>query len=472
MLLLAAYAHAEDLYVSSNERSAAILLNGVDSGYRTPAMVPGVRPGEILVTVEGACSRGEAVVKVLPNITTRASLVATEQLGTITLIPSPIQSRLELDSVPYPGAPGVPYAVTCGSHSVLAALDGYVTAILTIDVGMGQDLTVPINMQKLGLGSLDLSVQPRTGALFLDGKPVGADAVSLPSVFQGVHTIAAELDGYQNAERTVVVEDDAALAFHFTLVRRSQKNATSTVMQIGGHTADVAGEADAAAEKAASEKAAEKVEAAEEAERLAEEARAAERSRTRAEGERTANERRAAEQRASQQAAADEAYDREEAEAKREAMERAAAREAAGRDDAEGTAEEADRREADRRAAQRSASPPQANGQVGKVIGGVSLLAAGVGAGTFGAIAYHQASRAYLTYNNKLEAAATNRQLQRNADDYYDETVVPRTNLFYGSAIGSGLFLAGGALVLVIDERMPAFAPTPGGGMLMWNRRF
>ncbi|MFN7142933.1 MAG: PEGA domain-containing protein, partial [Myxococcota bacterium] len=200
MFALFALAHAEDLYVSSNERGAAILLNGVDTGYTTPATIPGVKPGQALVTVEGGCTRGEAVVDVLKGLTTRVSIVATEQLGTLTVVPVPATARLELDSASFQGVPGLPLAVSCGDHTVRASLDGHVPAIVTVTVGMGQDLTVPINLQKLGIGTLELSVTPRNATIYVDGKPVGSDAVTLPSVYQGVHTISAELDGYQSAK--------------------------------------------------------------------------------------------------------------------------------------------------------------------------------------------------------------------------------------------------------------------------------
>jgi hypothetical protein len=109
---------------------------------------------------------------------------------------------------------------------------------------------------------------------------------------------------------------------------------------------------------------------------------------------------------------------------------------------------------------------------VGKIVGGVSLLAAGAGAGVFSVVAYDDASQAYKAYNTKINGATGDKQRERLAQTYYDENVVPSRNLLYGSAIGSGLFLAGGIVVLAIDERLPILAPAPGGGMVLWNGRF
>ncbi len=535
MFALLALAHAEDLYVSSNERGAAILLNGVDTGYTTPATIPGVKPGRTLVTVEGGCARGETLIDVLPGLTTRASIVATEQLGTLSLVPVPANARLELDSAPFLGSPGVPLAVSCGEHTVRAALEGYVTAVVTVDVGMGQDLSVPLALQKLGIGTLELSVSPRSATLYLDGKPVGSDAVTLPSVYQGVHTVSAELDGYQSARKQVAVEDGGTQAWHFELARASQKKATSTVTLLGGtpEPAGTAGKgegatparkadpaedtraakreaaarAEAEAEREAAERDAEaKREAAErEAEEKAEADRAAKAERTakaareavEAKAEREAESEREAEARAEEEAereaaalAEAEAAALVDAEAEREAEREAAetaAREAASIERAE--RREAERREAARKEAAKAdirvvttkkttekatseARITRDGPPVGKTIGGVSLLAAGVASGVFGAVAYDGAYQAYEAYSTKVNGAGADKQQQRLAEGYYDDTVVPRQNLFYGSAVAAGLFLAGGVVVLVIDERAPALVPAPGGGMLLWSGKF
>lgn len=440
-------AHAEDLYVSSNERGAAILLNGVDTGYTTPATIPGVKPGQALVTVEGGCSRGEAVVDVLKGLTTRVSIVATEQLGTLTVVPVPATARLELDSASFQGVPGVPLAVSCGEHTVRASLDGHVPAIVTVTVDMGQDLTVPINLQKLGLGMLELSVAPRSATIYVDGKPVGSDAVTLPSVYQGVHTISAELDGYQPAKKQVVVEDGSTQAFHFELARASQKR-QSTVTKLGGDPEPAtAGRSVARAVEVPAE---------EEPTLLAvldtDDIEALER-------------------------AADEKDAREAAErAAREAEEREAEEREAEEREAERRAAERDRKDADRQVRGSSSSTAvrvdREPKPVGKTIAGISLLAAGAGGGVYSFLAYDRAALAYEAYSAKIEGAGGDRQRQRLADEYYDENVAPRQTLFYGSAIGTGLFLAGGVVVLVVDERAPTLVPAPGGGMLLWSGRF
>lgn len=525
MLFLLSLARAEDIYVTSNAREAAILVNGVDTGYRTPATVPGVKPGETLISVEGACMRGEAVVNVAKGLTTRVSIVAVEQLGTLSLVPSPVAARLELDNAPYQGVPGVPLAVECGSHTVRASLDGYITAVVTVDVGMGQDLTVPLNLPRLGIGALDLSVTPRAATLLLDGRPVGSDAVSLPSVYQGVHVISAELDGYTAVKKQVIVDEGSDQAWHFELARTNQKK-SSVVTRLGGGPESEAVEAQRETERAAERASAadrERVEAREreEAARVRAEAEVRETSAARREREAAeaaaheaaereaaeleaadveaerdaaeAAERRAAAERkavAAEREAAEvreakaerEAAEAREAKAAREAKE---AREARAEREREADAEaEAEREAEERRSAARKredepeedadepvASAPMSPGKVAKAVAGVSMLAGGVGASVFGVVAYDQTARAYTGYTAKIDGAST-REDVRAADAYYDEYVVPRQTVLYGTAIGAGALLAGGVVVLLIDERLPTPVPTPGGGMLLWTGKF
>ena len=234
ILLLATFAHAEDLYVSSNVKGASILLNGVDTGFRTPATLHGVAPGAVEVAVELGCARGQSTVTVAAGMVTRVSVAATQQLGTLTLAPDPVQAKLFLDEAPFPGRVGSPVAVECGSHTVRAELYGYVPAVLAVDVEVNQDLTIPITLSPLGYSVLDLSVRPRDATLIVDNVPVGADAVTLPSVFAGGHTLSAELDGYQTVKTQVVVAEGESQAWHFELVRSGQKKKQSTAVQLRG----------------------------------------------------------------------------------------------------------------------------------------------------------------------------------------------------------------------------------------------
>jgi hypothetical protein len=336
---------------------------------------------------------------------------------------------------------------------------------VTVEVGIGEDITVPLTLQKLGLGSLDLSVQPRNATILVDGRPVGSDAVTLPSVYQGAHTVSAELDGYQTARKQIVVEDGQSLAFHFELERTSRKNKQSTVVQIGGDGQAVASTAAADQDRAAAAEARRDAEA-EEARRKAEEARVREEEQARREEEEARAEKEAAAKREADAQAAREAEEKREAEEARRRDEEAQAK----RD------EEARRREQEAaRTHAADAEPARATTTrrpVARTLGGLALVGLGAGSGVASFVAYDSAQQAYDIYKGKLATAGTDARQQDRAESYYDAQVVPRRDFMYGAGAGAVALLAGGVVVLVIDSDGPAFVPAPGGGVLLWSGRF
>ncbi|MFZ5476542.1 MAG: hypothetical protein ACOZNI_07160, partial [Myxococcota bacterium] len=114
----------------------------------------------------------------------------------------------------------------------------------------------------------------------------------------------------------------------------------------------------------------------------------------------------------------------------------------------------------------------RADGTVGKTVGGAGLLALGAAGGVGTVLAFDSTSQAYVAYEAKVDAARGDRLQQKKADEYYDQTVVPRRNLMYAAGAGTALFLAGGVTVLLLDEGGPTLAPVPGGAMLGYTVSF
>ncbi len=232
LLLLAGLTRAEDVAVTSNLTGAAILLNGVDTGEVTPATLTGVPPGPIVVSVREGCASGSANVKVVAGQPAKVSLFAIEQGGTLVVKPTPADAIVSVNGKNLK-SPGQKLTLDCGEHTVRAEREGYAVTVMTIQVTADDALVLPIELTKADLASLELSVQPRTALLMLDGKEVGTDTVTLPSVKPGTHTIAAEYTGYQSIEQTVSIASGDDVAWHFELVRTATK-AKSTATQIRG----------------------------------------------------------------------------------------------------------------------------------------------------------------------------------------------------------------------------------------------
>ena len=471
-LFLTHLALAADVYVSSNVKGAQILVNGVETGILTPGTVSGVAPGVVTLTVVHDCVRGEVTTAVTSGVTTRVSVTAVSQLGTITVRSNPSQAKLSLDDRPWPGVAGAPVAVECGTHTISAEQTGYIPAVVTVDLHMDEDIDLPLNLSKLGMGTLDLTGQPRTATITLDGRPIGEDAVSLPSVFAGVHAIGANLDGYKTATKQIVVADGDAQAWHIELARESSKKDSVVTVIRPGRGGELAEGLDGGTEE-------------ERAAATEAEVRAAHGEAARTAAADAARQRRAEDVR--RRGARTEAPSAEaEAVSGIEAAEVAQAQ-------AEKDAEAADRRKAaiaakaEIEAAEQPASPRTTTTPVAvkkpssssmriapTKIAGVTSMALGAGAGGLGAYFYVQTSRAYTIYDAKVNSARSqqDQQLASGAQTYFDNTVVPRRNAMYASGGVCGALLVTGVVLVLVDEVGPVVAPLPGGGMLGWTGRF
>jgi hypothetical protein len=507
LLLLTRLALAADVYVSSNVKGAQILLNGAETGVLTPGTVSGVAPGVVTLTVVGDCVRGEATTAVAAGATTRISVTAVAQLGTITVRPNPSSAKLTLDDRPWPGESGAPVAVQCGAHTVAAEQSGYVPAVVTVDLQMDQDIDLPLSLSKLGMGTIDLTAQPRTATITLDGRPIGEDAVSLPSVFAGVHAIGANLDGYKTATKQIVVADGDAQAWHIELAREGSKKESAVIVirpgrggelaeGLDGGTEDELAAASVAEARAAGDSAARV--AAEDAalQRRAEEARrrgaedsgaAAAASRAeRAEAERVAREqveraeaeraeREAAERAEAEQAAEDQAAaDRAEAEQAARAAEARRKAALAAKADVEAAEAKASQHASERAVATPAATKPAKAGLKSTQIAGVTSLVLGAGTGGLTAYFYAESSQSYRIYNAKVESARSqhDQQMAAGAQNYFENFVVPRRNALYVSGGACGALLVAGVVLVLVDDAGPVVAPLPGGGMLGWSGHF
>lgn len=228
LVFFVAAARAEEIQVSSNISDAAIFVNGIDTGLRTPARVPAPW-GRTQVTVERGCERGEALVDVPRGGVGKVSVFAQAQSGWLRVELRPEAATLELDGNTFPGVVGVPVEVTCGRHSLRATREGYLPSIVTVEVGPGREETAAIGMVAIAAGALDLLVSPREATVYLDGTPIGTGDLSISTVYEGMHVVSARLDGWQPAEKSVMVRGSDALAYKIVLEKVDAKNKQSRV---------------------------------------------------------------------------------------------------------------------------------------------------------------------------------------------------------------------------------------------------
>jgi hypothetical protein len=471
VILFLPLALAEELSVTSNIRGASILVNGIDTGLTTPAVVGDLVPGMVQVAVVDRCHRGEAVANITRGQQGMVSVVATEQMGTLRVDVAPSNASIDVDAGKLRVGAGTPVGMACGDHHLRVAAEGYSPDERDIVLAGGENLVLSLELRRLGIGSVELTVAPRQAELLFDGKVVGSDAATVPSATAGEHTISARLDGYNPASRAIVVEDGDELQFHFELGRGKERSLVDLVGRANkNEEAREAEDREALRQKAIAEAAEETARRRAEAE-AARAAEAEEEARREAElqRQRDAESRRRREEEARRKAAAEEEPEDEEP-GEDEDIEMVLDEELEEDLDEEGEAAlPPPRRPSAPKPAKAKASDPKKLPL--RVSGGVALGAA-AGCGIGAAVAYGQAAQAHEAWQAK-DARAQDAQAQSRADAYYDENFVPVANAMVGLGVAAGVLAAAGITLVVIDAPLaPAVAPLPGGGLVQWSASF
>lgn len=468
-------AWAEDLSVSSNVRGAHIAINGEETGFRTPAVISGLSPGEVVVEVYDQCRRGSSRVNVASGTANRVSIDAEEALAQLTVEVTPAQAVVDVNDGQVKMSPNVPVGLPCGTYEVKAELKGYSSASYTLELSGGQELTLPIELDRLGKSTVEISVKPSAGVIFFDGKEVGADAVSMPSVFEGEHVLAAELKGYNSVEALIVVGDGDDLVLSIELGRGDKDSEVSGLGGAGraalaeGAKRKMAASPTTPAPTSASKKAVPVDESLpEEEEESAEPPKKVVSGKSLPEDD-----------------GADEpeelGEDPEELADDEDNLDEVPDEVAPTKSWSEMHKEEPPARTAEKSTSKKSTATKSAGGssKTGlKVAGGTMLGVGAVVAGGGGYYTYAQAASAYEIYGGMQTAADSANgpegdRLQKKAETYYYDEFVPQATLMYGAFGVGGALAATGLVLLLVDADLPVVLPTPNGGaMVGWSRSF
>ncbi len=460
LLALSLAAHAEELAVSSNIRGASILINGEDTGFKTPAVISGLSPGTVVVSVQDQCSLGTAQVEVAAGKSNKVTVDATEQLATLTVQVTPAQAVVDVNDGKVKLSPNVPVGLPCGTYELRAELQGYAPVSYSLELMGGQKLDLPIALDKLGMSTVEISVEPRSATILFDGKDVGKDAVSLPAVYEGLHTLGATLKGYTDAEAPIAVGDGDAMVFKVKLSRGDE-----------GEVEGVGGAGKRALQEGAKQKSAAEPKIVEDEGPLKDV---------------KIEEEEPEEEPAEVEAPEDEPE--EEPEEPEEPDEGAALEEDSLDEEPEEDADLAPQSFSERHSA--SAEEPRAtskstakvekkNPKAGLDIAGGTMIALGavIGGGA-GGYFYLETNNAYAEWQelqdkaDRIDGGTAQQRAQDEADDYWNTQLAPRANTFYGTLVAGGLIGATGLVLVLIDEGTPWVLPAPGGGMVGWSASF
>lgn len=207
--------HAGSIDLVSDRPGQQILVDGIETGLVTPARIDGLAAGDHRVLVRGACHMGQTTVE-----------VPAEGVVTTRLISSPAPGELQLEVTP-PGATatvdgkpatvGKPVVLPCGAHSVRVALDGYLQELRQVEVEAGATARLAITLEKLGLGTLAVTVQPDKAEVLLDGTFVARGDYRSSAVTAGPHVLEVKAEGHEPRTEMFVLEAQATQSFDIAL---------------------------------------------------------------------------------------------------------------------------------------------------------------------------------------------------------------------------------------------------------------
>lgn len=188
-----------------------VLVDGADTGLTAPAVIEGVQAGERAVAVVGDCLRGDARVVVADDATAAVEVEVLQAGGTLVLELDPPEALVRMDGAAFPGTPGQATAVACGDHALGATLDGYLPVFVNFSVDQGELVTLPVSLQPVGRGRVEVALSPTGARFLLDGVEVGRGTQVVPDVPAGPHMLAAELAGYESWQESVILGDGQVL---------------------------------------------------------------------------------------------------------------------------------------------------------------------------------------------------------------------------------------------------------------------
>lgn len=469
-----ALAFAEDLSVSSNVRGLSIVVNGEDTGLKTPAVVRGLSPGTVTVQVGDACRAGEAVADVRAGAESRVNIHAEEQLAMLTVAVKPAQAVVDVNGGKVRVSPNVPVGLPCGTYEISASLKGYATAAYTLELIGGQELELPIELERLGVSTVEVSVEPRSASIWFDGREVGSDAASLPAVYEGLHVLEAKAKGYNDLEVPVYVSGGDGLVFRVELGRGDDLGdvvavggAGKTALAKGREAAREAGKGGAEPDEEEDEPkpkakatASKKDDDEDDDEDLDAEPDEDEDEDLDAEPEEDDD-------------AEPKSWSERHSSSSKESEDKPKAKPAKVAKAEDGEVETFDLDSGSEIDKPKNPKAPL------RITGGVLLGVGAVVAGGGGYYTWTVANETYAVWQGMDEAAnnaqgeADSKRLRALADTYYVEQFAPRGNLMIGTFVAGGLLAATGVVLLVVDaDGMPVVVPTTGGAVVGWSGSF
>jgi len=222
--------------INSTPSGAAVYIDDEKAEGVTPCTISGIEVGShsVQVELEGFVLPDEKWVTVIANAVAEVEFNLTAETGSIAVSSVPMNASIYLDG----NATGartdtVLEAVPVGEHTVELVMPGYrnVTRTVTVEKEECNILDVVLSSENSitggsspGTGRIAVASIPANASIYLDGNAtVARTNTTLEAVPAGRHTIELVMPGYQNATRTITVEEGGHTALDLILSPAGEK---------------------------------------------------------------------------------------------------------------------------------------------------------------------------------------------------------------------------------------------------------
>ena len=222
--------------VKSNVEGAEVLLDGKDTGQKTPCVLAEVASGRHIIALrlnKYAPQQQEITVNDGENVQLNVSLDA--RFASITI--NSIEGALIFSNGNFIGASRCTENMMEGYYDIVVRMDHHRSSSKQIQVIAGQSQEITINPIPI-YGSLDIASTPRNAIVTVDGKEYGKSPLTIDQLLEGEHVVSLSMEGYNGKKKIVTIRENENSVIDVALNKKD--NEINNVRDTLGNTTEKA----------------------------------------------------------------------------------------------------------------------------------------------------------------------------------------------------------------------------------------
>jgi len=222
--------------VKSNVEGAEVLLDGKDTGQKTPCVLAEVASGRHVIALrlnKYAPQQQEITVNDGENVQLNVSLDA--RFASITI--NSIEGALIFSNGNFIGASRCTENMMEGYYDIVVRMDHHRSSSKQIQVIAGQSQEITLNPIPI-YGSLDIASTPRNAIIVIDGKEYGRSPLTIDQLLEGEHVVSLSMEGYNGEKKIVTIRENENSVIDVALNKKD--NEINNVRDTLGNTTEKA----------------------------------------------------------------------------------------------------------------------------------------------------------------------------------------------------------------------------------------